>query len=63
VTQAEDTYEASVQFGNAYIRPIHSTRSVPGWLTFGAGLLLGIGVTAVLDGFLVQKRRPAPIGT
>jgi hypothetical protein len=63
VTQAEDTYEASVQFGGSYLRPIHSTSSVPGWLTFGAGLLLGIGGTAALGGFLVQRRRAAPIGT
>jgi hypothetical protein len=55
LTQAEDVYEASVQFNHAYVPPFHHTRGVPQWLIFAAGLLLGIGLTAAIGGLLLRR--------
>lgn len=55
VTQAEDTYEASVKFNSSYIPTVHHSRSVPGWLIFAAGGLLGIGLTAATASILVRR--------
>lgn len=55
--QPEDVYAASVKFDDAYITPVSHSRSVPGWLTFVAGLALGLGVAIAVAAGLTRRSR------
>jgi hypothetical protein len=55
LTQAEDVYEASVEFNNSYFPARHRSHGVPGWLVFAAGILLGIGLTAAIGSRLARR--------